>query len=291
MAYADGLLSKGERIFHREKQHWWVFVWGARFTILAVIIAVVVGILSTNLSQEGVSGTFRNLLTWLVAILFFGGLALLLWTTLRYLNQEYVLTNRRVLQVEGVVNKRVVDSSLEKINDAVLTQSIFGRALGFGDLKVLTASEAAISEFKMIRRPIEFKKAMLDAKYEYEREIAGTGDDDPGPPLREAPVVPPPPGAAPTAPAATASYAASTAAPDTRPIGDETRTTAVPGSAGAAPAAVSPPTTPAAAASDGAAMSSDELTRTLASLADLRDRGAISAEEYERKKADILGRL
>ncbi len=36
---------------------------------------------------------------------------------------------------------------------------------------------------------------------------------------------------------------------------------------------------------------SDDLTRTLASLADLRDRGAITAEEYERKKAEILGRL
>ena len=29
----------------------------------------------------------------------------------------------------------------------------------------------------MLRRPIEFKKAMLDAKHEYEREVAG-GDAD-----------------------------------------------------------------------------------------------------------------
>ena len=36
MAYADGLLSTGERIMHREKQHWFVFVWGARYTIFAV---------------------------------------------------------------------------------------------------------------------------------------------------------------------------------------------------------------------------------------------------------------
>ena len=39
------------------------------------------------------------------------------------------------------------------------------------------------------------------------------------------------------------------------------------------------------------ALSSDDLTRTLANLADLRDRGAITADEYERKKADLLGRL
>ena len=34
-----------------------------------------------------------------------------------------------------------------------------------------------------------------------------------------------------------------------------------------------------------------EVTTTLASLADLRDRGAITVEEYEAKKADLLGRL
>ena len=38
-------------------------------------------------------------------------------------------------------------------------------------------------------------------------------------------------------------------------------------------------------------MSSDELTRTLTSLADLRDRGAISEDEYESKKTDLLSRL
>jgi hypothetical protein len=38
-------------------------------------------------------------------------------------------------------------------------------------------------------------------------------------------------------------------------------------------------------------MSADDVTRTLANLADLRDRGAISPEEYEAKKADLLGRL
>ena len=29
MGYADGLLTSGERVVHREKQHWWVFIWGA----------------------------------------------------------------------------------------------------------------------------------------------------------------------------------------------------------------------------------------------------------------------
>ncbi|MGI8703609.1 MAG: SHOCT domain-containing protein [Candidatus Limnocylindrales bacterium] len=33
------------------------------------------------------------------------------------------------------------------------------------------------------------------------------------------------------------------------------------------------------------------MTQTLSRLADLRDRGAITPEEYQAKKAELLGRL
>jgi hypothetical protein len=283
VSYADGLITSGERIIHRAKQHWWVFVWGARYTLLAIVIAVVFFVLGGALGPDGISGTFRTVLSWITAALFIGGLALLLWTTLRYLNQEYVITTRRVIQVEGVVNKRAVDSSLEKINDAVLEQSIFGRALDFGDLRILTASEAAISDFRMLRRPVVFKKAMLEAKHEYEQDLASGFDDDdrPSPPMR---VVPPPPA---VPPATAASPTA--AAPVPMPIGDdETRRTAAP-VASAAPAGSAD--APASSGAPARSSNSEDLTDALAALADLRDRGAISAEEYDQKKTDILRRL
>ena len=57
-------------------------------------------------------------------------------------------------------------------------------------------------------------------------------------------------------------------------------------------AAPSAPPAPAVAPSPApSSMSAEEVTRTLASLADLRDRGALSAEDYEAKKADLLRRL
>jgi hypothetical protein len=250
MSYADGLLATGERITHREKQHPFIFVWGARWTILAIIIAIILFWFGGNLDPSGISGSLRTLLGWITAILFFGGIAVFIWTALRYVNQEYVLTNRRVIQVEGVLNRSSTDSSLEKINDAVLTQSVFGRMFGFGDLTVLTASESAIDKMKMIRNPVAFKKAMLDAKHDAEVEIERAGWA-PSPPIRE-------PGAA----------AASPSGPPTEPV------SAIPG-----PASANQPADP------------DEVTRTLASLADLRDRGAISPEEYDAKKAELLGRL
>jgi hypothetical protein len=253
MSYADGLLSTGERIAHREKQHWFVFVWGAKIAVGAIILGFILLVLSQNVGPDQ-----RGFVGIGVAVLVIGGLAVLGWHILRYLNQEYVLTNRRVLQVAGVLNKTSTDSSLEKINDARLSQSVFGRMFGFGDLDILTAAETGVERFRMIRNPVGFKKAMLDAKHEYERDVAGSGFA-PSPPLRTD-ASPPRPVAAPAV-AATATD------------GDETLSADTPGR---------PP---------AAALSSDELTRTLSSLADLRDRGAISPEEYERKKADLLSRL
>jgi hypothetical protein len=268
MSYADGLLSTGERITYRQKQHWFVFIWGARYAILAFIIAVLAIWLGGNLSTDGIGGSTRTILGWVTVILFIGGILVAIWTALRYINQEYVLTNRRVLQVEGVLNRNSTDSSLEKINDAVLSQSLFGRIFDFGDLTVLTASESGIDKMRMLRSPIAFKKAMLDAKHEAEVDMERAGWA-PAPPIRDGatasgPGAPAPSGPAPAQPASDS------------PTGS---VNTVGGSASAAPA-------PAPAKADP-----DEVTRTLASLADLRDRGAISAEEYDQKKADLLSRL
>ena len=248
MSYVDGLLSTGERVIHRAKQHWFVFVWGARYTILAVIVAVVLLVFKNNLNPP-----LADILNYAALALFVGGVALLVWVVLRYLNQEYILTNRRVIEVEGVLNKKVTDSSLEKINDAILTQSIFGRIFGFGDLEVLTASEAGISLFRMLINPTGFKRAMMDAKHEYERDLVGPGFAG-SPPLRAEPLPPP----IPVAPG---------------PPTDDTVSTAVPSRPVAEP------------------LTREDVTRTLNSLADLRDRGAISEDEFEQKKADLLGRL
>ena len=287
MSYADSLLSTGERITHRVRQHWFVLLWGARIPIVAIIAALLLLVLSGNVQDS----TFRTLLGILTAVLFIGGLAFLAWGTLRYLNTEFILTNRRVVQVEGVVNKRATDSSLEKINDAVLTQSIFGRMFGFGDLDVLTAAEAGIERFRMIIDPIGFKRAMLDAKHEYEVDMERSGWQ-PSPPIRATSS-----SAAGTAATGGGSASGGGAGAPPAPSGHGgAGTGSVPPAADATPRVAPPaavastgPATP--AVPPAAKINPDEVTRTLANLADLRDRGAISAEEYEAKKTDLLSRL
>src|SRR6476469_3730058 len=184
MSYADGLMSTGERIQYRTKQHPAIFVYGARYAILALIIGVLLLWLASGMDTNGLSGTIKNLLYWGTTILFVCGIAVAIWTGLRYINQEYVLTNRRVIQVSGVLNRKAADSSLEKINDAMLKQSFFVRMLDYGDLTVLTASESGVDDMKMLRSPIEFKKKMLDAKHDFEVGMGREGSA-PSPPIRD----------------------------------------------------------------------------------------------------------
>lgn len=249
MGYADSLLASGESILLRTRQHWFVLAWSARWAIVAILVAVALLILR---AVSNSSGVFMDLLGYVTLALFVVGLALILWGWLRYLNEEYMVTTRRVIHTEGVINKKTTDSSLEKINDAILSESIFGRIFGFGDLEILTASEAAgIEKLRMLRDAKSFKKAMLEAKHELEIDLTRPTM----PPLRT-----------PAEPAAAAEPAPEPPAP-----------------VAAAPA------TP--AAPPQAATSSGEVTDALGRLGDLRDRGIITPEEFEAKKAELLGRL
>jgi membrane protein YdbS with pleckstrin-like domain len=243
MSYADGLLSTGERVLHRERQHWFVLVWNAKYAFLALIVAVVLFFLSGGLAADGISGGIRTVIGWVTLVLVVGSLLWIVWSVFRWQSQEYVITNRRVIQAEGVINKKATDSSLEKINDAVLTQNWIGRIFGFGDLDVLTASDVGVDRLRMLVDATDFKKAMLEAKYDHERELNAPM---PSPPLRAG---------SGESPAAGAAHAPTSSGV---PVG---------------------------------AMSAEDVTDTLRRLADLRDRGAISAAEYEAKKAELLGRI
>ncbi|MGE5413951.1 MAG: PH domain-containing protein [Syntrophomonadaceae bacterium] len=251
MAYADSLMATGERIVLRERQHWFVLVYEARWALLGLLLGFALLLLRGGGATPG--GLFGDVLLWVTLLLLVGGGIWAAWSVLRWQSEEYVVTTRRILACEGVINRRATDSSLEKINDAILTQSLFGRIFGFGDLEVLTASEAGIERLRMLPDAPGFKRAMLDAKYAIERELA-----QPSPPD----AVPAPGSGAPP--------------PVSTP-------------AGAAPGTGSVPAASATAASRP--MTSDEVTTTLARLADLRDRGAITAEDYEAKKRDLLSRL
>jgi hypothetical protein len=241
--YADSLLANEERIVLRTRQHWLATLIDGRYPWALLIASVGLAIVTSGLGEN----PFKTGLGYAVLI---GVVISLLWLAKIYWNwfaQDYIVTNRRVLKVDGIINKHSADSSLEKINDAVLDQNFIGRLLGYGDLDILTAAEQEVDHYKMLNQAPTFKKEMLNQKHALESDLVRM----PSPPLRAAPPAPPP---------------------------------------GAPELAAQPAASPASgAASPG--MTADQVTATLARLADLRDRGAISPEEYEAKKTELLSRI
>ncbi|HLF25827.1 MAG TPA: PH domain-containing protein [Anaerolineae bacterium] len=163
MGYVEQLLSKDEAIIVRSRQHWIALIASALVNgfiiIVAMVLRIVVGNALISLPQIIADGlTLVTLLIVLFAAVRF------VWNVLQWWAEEYIVTTRRVIQTEGIINKRTTDSSLEKVNDVVLVQSFFGRILGYGDLEIVTGSDIGVNKLNRLRDPISFKTAMLDQK-------------------------------------------------------------------------------------------------------------------------------
>lgn len=219
MGYGDSLLARDEQILYRARQHWLAPLSDSRNALLILLAGLVV---------VGLEHWVLHWSQWIayagvvIALIGLGWIAIVVFT---WRAQEYLITNRRVIKVEGLFDKKSGDSSLEKINDAVLKQGLLARMLHYGDLQILTANEEGIDQYQMLANAVDFKKAMLNAKNQLE-------DGARLPAMRSAP-----------------------------------------------------------AAAPVRAAGSDDVTATLARLADLRDKGAITQAEYEAKKAELLGRI
>jgi len=224
MSYADSLMAKDERALYRDRQHWLAPVSDSLRPILLVLVGLVIFFFATVVKADG---TAWQLLAGLSALLLIIGIVWIAIVYLTWRNEEYIITNRRVIKIEGLLDKKSGDSSLDKINDAVLKQGILARILHYGDLEILTANEQAIDRYAMINHVVDFKKAMLNAKNSLEDGYRGQASSPADAPAR---------------------------ASQSAPI-------------------------------------ADDVTATLARLADLRDKGAITPADYEAKKAELLGRL
>lgn len=161
--YLQSLLGQNEAILLVSRQHWFILLRDIVLEIVLILIILVAAILLSFLWP----------FAWLGLVLALLPLAKGAYDSIVWWNRQYVVTNRRVIRISGVMNKNVTDSSLEKVNDVKLVQSFFGRLFDYGDVEILTASELGANLFQQIGDPIRFKTAMLNAKERLGHEELG----------------------------------------------------------------------------------------------------------------------
>jgi uncharacterized membrane protein YdbT with pleckstrin-like domain len=156
MTYEQRLLATNEHVVFTTRQHWIVVAYHALINLVpAAVLAAVIVLISTIFFQP---------LAIIALVLVVVPVVRFIVSLLQWWNEQYMITDRRVIQTEGMITKHVIDSSLEKVNDVVLTQSVWGRLMNYGDIEILTASEIGVNRLQRIDNPVGFKTAMLDQK-------------------------------------------------------------------------------------------------------------------------------
>lgn len=162
--YIESLLGENERILLTARQHW--------FLLASAIFLEITLILFLFAASITASFFYPDYVLWIAIagfLLILIPIATMTRDILVWSHHQYIITNWRVMQVSGILNKSVIDSSLEKVNDVKMTQSALGRMFGFGDIEILTASELGVNMFKYIDEPVRFKTAMINAKSSADR--------------------------------------------------------------------------------------------------------------------------
>lgn len=268
-SYLNSLLGENERILFVTRRHWTVLATEILSeTVMTVAVIVLITIMIFLPPPIG------NPL-WAIgyALLLLPAVSLLRDVAI-WANRKYVVTNQRVIHVEGVLSKEITDSSLEKVNDVKLEQSFWGRVFGYGNVEILTASELGASKFITIADPIQFKTAMLNAKNRLGYDEGPRKADTRGPiewqtaPTEHGKARP---GGQPPGPGGTQVVRASMLEQMQATKGGE--------------AAPTQPKAP------GAAPGTSEVPALLRQLDELRQAGVLTEAEFQNKKAQLLDRL
>jgi len=150
MTYLRRLLNEDETILFITHRHWFVPFSRSLAEIVMLLLIVAAVAVVPQLFPD-----IRPDLIVLGAVLL-GVFAVTsaLIDILRWHTEQFIVTDRRVIQLEGIFSKTVLNSSLEKITDVELRQSWLGRIFDYGDLEILTASEEAVNQMRSLARPL-----------------------------------------------------------------------------------------------------------------------------------------
>ncbi len=163
------LMSTGEVELDETHQHpFWLIsqIWLPLLMIIGLFVLIIFSGSLSNLllsNAEVAAGGRPNNIWWVALLLMLVPLAIIAVQYVRWRNHMFVVTNRRVITLQGVVNKVSTDMALEKINDITMAQNWQGRAFGFGSVILESGNDEPL-RLVGISQPLDFKKAILNAK-------------------------------------------------------------------------------------------------------------------------------
>jgi hypothetical protein len=139
-------LAPGERVITSVRRHWAEHFWSAVAVFGGLVLVM---FLDTALS---LTPLVRNLLwlAWLAVALYFG------WRIIEWSVRLFVITNKRFMEVSGIVTRNVAMMPLTRVTDMRYERTLLGRTLGYGTFILESAGQdQALSRIDYLPNPDE----------------------------------------------------------------------------------------------------------------------------------------
>ncbi|KIZ47380.1 MULTISPECIES: PH domain-containing protein [Rhodopseudomonas] len=149
--YIDDILQPGEKVLYSTNAHW-IFYLPAMVLWAVAAGLLVLGRMTANDSVQQVC---------LVAAALAAVMALY-WTLKAWFHRwttETDVTTLRVVHKTGFIRRRTFEMSLDKVESVDVNQSILGRILNYGDVKILGVGEGK-ETISTIASPLSFRNSI-----------------------------------------------------------------------------------------------------------------------------------
>jgi len=152
--------------FRGEWRRHWIHL--AKRLAIGVAATFVLGYLSGYFAKQNItSGLTILVLVWIVVM------GWVLWDVAEWYYDRFILTNKRVMLIEGIIARRVAMMPLSRVTDMKYTQSALGRVLGYGTFELESAGqEQALRNVVNLPNPTDLYLQVVEEMYEPEASEA-----------------------------------------------------------------------------------------------------------------------
>ncbi|MBX7269267.1 PH domain-containing protein [Micromonospora sp. Llam7] len=159
-----------ERYRGEWKRHW---IHLATPIVVGIAATFVLGYLSGFLAGQDVGA-----LTTIAVLLWFAVMGWVAWRVADWWYDRFILTNKRVMVVNGIITRRVAMMPLVRVTDMKYEQTPAGRALNYGTFVLESAGqEQALREVKNLPNPNELYLRVVEEMYEPQAVEARLGKE------------------------------------------------------------------------------------------------------------------
>jgi uncharacterized membrane protein YdbT with pleckstrin-like domain len=150
--YIDEILQPGEKVLYSTNAHWIFYLPAIGAWIVAAILLIG--------SFVAAAVPALMLVCWASAAVV--AVAALFWTLRAWFHRmttETDVTNHRVVHKTGFIRRRTFEIALDKIESVDVDQSILGRLLNYGDVRINGVGEGT-QNIPTIASPLAFRSAI-----------------------------------------------------------------------------------------------------------------------------------